>query len=306
MNSFKLACVSIVLAGSILAAAEPPKAPSVPPALEPLKAIIGGHYALKGITLQFRTEEPLTEEQWKAIEGLGIRQISAGGKGIDDAALERLAKLDPEGLALDCSMLTDDGCKHLAEMKSLKTLLVSHTALGKNGFKGTGLAQLKTVTTLEKFTFGGSMTSDAAMEAIGELTQLKEFDSWHTQRTQAGNLPLVKLTNLKTLTIGQSLYSWDGKPRIYALDDSSLETLAKIASLESLTLVEARFTFAKLEQLKALANLKTLRFDICDVSAADAEKLRALLPAVKIVHKPLTDEERVKLDKLLGDPSAKK
>jgi len=309
VNCLKIV-IAMILASSLLTAAEAAKVPGVPgvPAvLEPLKAKIDArHYFFKGPTLQFRAEEPITEEQWKAIGELGIRNIGAGGKCMDDAAIARLAKLDPEGLSLDGSEITDDGCKHLAEMKSLKLLSVGHATLGKNGFKGTGLAALKAVPTLEKFTFGGSSASDAAMEAIGELTQLKEFASWHTQRTQAGNLPLVKLTNLKTLTIGQSLYGWDGKPRNYALDDSTLATIAKITSLENLTLMEARFTFAALEQLKALTNLKSLRFDNADVSPADAEKLRALLPSVKIIYTPLTDEQRAKLDKSLSDPSVKK
>ncbi len=291
-----------VLLCTSLYAAEAP----VPAALEPLKTKIGGHYAFKGTVLQFRADQPITEEQWKAIEALGIRQISTGGKGIDDEAIARLAKLDPEGLVLDGSTLTDDGCKHLAEMKSLKVLSVGHTTSGKTGFKGTGLAQLKAVATLEKLSLGGSSAGDAAMEAIGELTQLKEFSSWHTQRTQAGNLPLTRLTNLKSLTIGQNLYGWDGKPRILALDDSSMATLAKITSLESLSLMETRLTLPALQQLKALPNLKSLRFTSVDVSPADIEKLRAELPGVKIDYKPLTDEERARLDKSLSDPSAKK
>jgi hypothetical protein len=306
VNAFKTATLAIVLAAATLAAAEP-AVPAVPAVLEPLKAKIDArHYFFKGPTLQFRAEEPLTEEQWKAIEGLGIRNVGTGGKGIDDNAIARLVKLDLEGLSLDGSTLTDDGCKYLGEMKSLKLLSVGHTTLGKNGFQGTGLAALKSATSLERLSFGGSSAGDAAMEAIGELTQLKEFSSWHTQRTQAGNLPLAKLTNLKALTIGQSLYAWNGKPRNYALDDSSLEALAKITSLESLTLMEARFTFAKLEQLKALTNLKTLRFDRVDVSPADVEKLQAVLSGVKIVYKPLSEQDRASLEKSLSDPSAKK
>ncbi len=266
-------------------------------ALEPLKAKIGSHYAFKGTVLSFRAEEPLTEEQWKAIEGLGIRLISTGGKGIDDAAIERLAKLDPEGLVLDGSGITDDGCKHLAAMKSLRKLSVGHII--KKEFTGVGLAALKDLPKLENFSFGGSGTRESAMNAIGELTQLKEFSSWHTQNGDPLNPYLLKLIHLETLTIGNSLKRWDGKPRQLCLTEASLPTLAQMTSLQSLTLMQARLSYPALVQLKALPNLKKLKLDNVDLPAEDIEKLRAEMPGVTITGKALTDDERKKLDEFL-------
>jgi len=273
--------------------------PTVPPVLEPLGVKIGPHYAFKGTTLSFRADQPLSEEQWKAVEGLGIRLIATGGKGIDDAALGRLAKLDPEGLILDGSSLTDDGCKYLAEMKSLRWLSVGHTTLGKNGFAGTGLAQLKAIPTLEKLSFGGTTASDPAMEAIGDLSQLKEFSTGHTHFTVASNAALLKLTNLTTLSFGNSMPAWDGKPRRLSLTDGTLSTIAQMSSLENLTLSQSRLTLPALEKLKSLAKLKTLKLNTIDIQAADVEKLRGELPAVKIDFKPLSDDERKKLDDFL-------
>jgi hypothetical protein len=292
--------IALILALScgMLTAAEP-AAPPVPAALATLNTKIGPHYAFKGTVLSFRADQPLTEEQWKAIEGLGIRLISTGGKGIDDAAVGRLAKLDPEGLILDGSTLTDDGCKHLAEMKSLRWLSVGHTTLGKDGFTGTGLAQLKSLPKLEKLTFGGTSASDPAMHAIGEISQLKEFASWHTHLTLDSNPDFLKLTHLTTLTIGNSLPAWDGKPRRLSLTDATLATISQMPALENLTLMQARFSLPALKQLKALPQLKTLKFNGVDVSPTDIEQLRAALPNVKIDYKPLTDEERAKLDDFL-------
>lgn len=287
------ACAALLWLTLPLFAADVP----VPAVLEPLKAKIGNHYAFKGTVLSFRAEEPLTDEQWKGIEGLGIKLIATGGKGLDDAAIERLAKLDPEGLVLDGSGITDEGCKHLAAMKSLRTLSVGHII--KKEFTGVGLAALKDLPKLEKFSFGGSGTREPAMTAIGEIVQLKEFSSWHTQNGDPTNPYLLKLVHLETLTIGNSLKRWDGKPRQLCLTDASIPTLAQMKSLTSLTLMEARLSYSALVQLKALTNLKKLRLDRVDLPAEDIEKLRTELPGVTITGKALTDEERTKLDEFL-------
>jgi hypothetical protein len=289
----------LTLVCSTSIAAPTPSDQPVPPVLEPLKAKIGKHYAFKGMVLSFRAEEPITEDQWKAIEGLGIRLIVTGGKGIDDAAVARLAKLDPEGLILDGSALTDDGCKYLAEMKSLRWLNVGHTTLGKNGFAGAGFAQLKSLPKLEKLGFGGTGAGDVAMDAIGELTQLKEFSSWHTHFTLESNTAFPKLIHVTTLTIGNSMPAWNGKPRQLSLTDATLPMIAQMTALEHLTLMQAHFTLPGLQRLKALPNLKTLNLQGVEVTPAEVEKLRAELPAVKIEYKPLTDDEQKKLEDFL-------
>jgi len=277
--------------------AEDAPAPKVPVVLEPLKTKIGNHYAFKGTVLSFRVEETLTEEQWQGIESLRLRLISTGGKGLDDSAIERLAKLDPEGLVLDGSGITDDGFKYIATMKSLRSLSIGHII--RKEFTGAGFAMLKDLPKLEKLSFGGSGTRESAMNAIGELTQLKEFSSWHTQNGDPTNPYLLKLIHLESLTIGNSLKRWDGKPRQLCLTDASLPTLAQMTSLQSLTLMQSRLSYSALLQLKMLTNLKKLRFDGVDLSAEEIEKLRAELPGVTITGKALNDEARKQLDDFL-------
>jgi len=293
-----LTLVALTLGAPVLKAADAPP-PPLPAVLETLNAKVGKHYAFKGNVLTFRAEQPITEEQWIALEGLGIHIIVTGGKGIDDAALARLVKLDPEGLTLDGAVITDDGCKYLAEMKSLRWLSVGHTTLGKNGFSGTGFAQLKGLPKLEKLNFGGTGAADEAMHAIGELSQLKELNSWHTHFSMDSNPDLVKLTHVEAMTWGNSMPAWNGKPRRLSLTDETLDYISQMTSLETLTLMQARLTLAALEKLKALPHLKTLRFNNVDASAADIEKLKAEMPTVKIDYKPLTDEEKTKLEDFL-------
>lgn len=294
----RLLALTLLTAWASGAGAAPPPT-TAPAVLAPLKATVGRHYAFKGTVLSFRAEQPITDEQWTAIEALGIRLIVTGGKGIDDAAVGRLAKLDPEGLALDGSSLTDDGCRYLAEMKSLRWLSVGHTTFGKNGFTGAGFSQLKNLPKLERLSFGGTSAGDTAMEAIGELSQLKELSTGHTHFTSASNHCLLKLNHLTSLSLGNSLPAWNGKPRQLSLTDETLGVIAQIPSLENLSFSQARFTLAALERLKALPALKTLKLSSIEIDPADIEKLRAQMPGVKIDFKPLSDEERKKLEDFL-------
>ena len=273
--------------------------PTVPAVLEPLKAKVEGrHWAFKGAVLSFRAEQPLTEEQWKAIEGLGVKQIITGGKGIDDAAMLRLAKLNPEALMLDGAEVTDAGCKALAGMKALRSLSVGH--MMSKQFTGAGLATLKDIPALERVGIGGTSTGDEALAAIAQATQLKEFQTWHTQAKDPRNLQLLKLTSLKVLELGNGLPTYDGKPRQLSVTDVTMDTLAQMKSLERIFLMDARLTLPALKKLKALPNLKTLDLQFVDISPEDLDKLRAEMPGVKIPQRPpMTDAERKRLEGFL-------
>lgn len=296
MKHLSLAALFLILGCASEAMAEPP----IPAALTPLKAKIGPHWAFKGTVLEFHAEQSLTEEQWKSIEELGVRRIAIlPAKGIDDAAMTRLAKLDLEGFVTDGAQLTDEGFQSIATMKSLQHLAFFHLSFGRKDFTGRGFALLKDLPALETLTYGGSSTGEEAMEAIGQLTQLREFSTWHTQQTDPRNLHLLKLTNLRSLKLGNSLSKYDGKPRQPGLTDATVSTLAQMKSLETLDLTEMRLTFPVIEQLSALPKLKKLKLHGVDMSADDAEKLRGKMPGVTIEWKPLTDDERKQLENFL-------
>jgi Leucine-rich repeat (LRR) protein len=289
-------CLLVV---SLLIAAEP-TTPTIPPILEPLKAKIGNHWAFKGLVLDFQAIQPLTDDQFRAIESLGIRRIAIGNaKGIDDSSIKRLAKLNLEGFVTDGSQLTDEAFRYLATMKSLKNLSFYHPAFGKKGFTGSGFALLKDLPELETLTFAGTSTGEEAMAAIGELTQLKQLSTWHTQQTDPRNMYLLKLTNLRSLKLGNSLSKYDGKPRQPCLTDITLETIAKMKSLENLELTEMQLTFPTAEQLSVLPNLKKLKLEGVDISSKDVEKLRTKMAGVSIEWKPMTEAETKRLQDFL-------
>lgn len=217
-------------------------------------------------------------------------------KGLNDETLPLLAGLEGlEELGIDGMALSDDGFKHFAPFKNLRSLSLFHPSWALKTFTGTGLEHLKELPKLERLTFAGSTAGDAAMEAVGVLTQLKDFRTWHTAQTQAGNAHLLKLVNLKELYIGQRL-PMGGKASPASFDDSTLATIAQMKSLERLTLTEARLTLKGLEPLKTLSKLKSLKFSQVDMAEDEIKKLEGLFPGVKVEFKPLGEKE---LDELI-------
>lgn len=99
-----------------------------------------------------------------------------------------------EELGTDGIQVTDAGLKHLAALPNLRSASFFHIAFPDKGFTGAGFAAFKTLPKLERLTVAGTPFNDKGMAAIAELAQLKEFRTWHTYQTQAGNEHLLKLT----------------------------------------------------------------------------------------------------------------
>lgn len=270
-----------------------------------LRALGGEVTAAGGVVtkVSFRDCSKLGEAEFKQIGQLkGLKSLTLYGscKGLTDQTLAHFAGLTAlEDLGTDGIQVTDAGLKHLAALPNLRSAAFFHIAFPDKGFTGAGFAAFKTLPKLERLTVAGTPFNDQGMAAVAELTQLKEFRTWHTFQTQAGNEQLLKLPNLRTVYLGQRLRQYNGKPNGLSLDDATLTTLAKLKSVESITLDEVRLTHAGLVQLKALPGLKKLTLLHTDISEADIAKLRADLPKVTLEWKPLTDEERKKLEGML-------
>jgi hypothetical protein len=221
-----------------------------------------------------------------------IKDLTISGKTITDDTLALLTGLtELERLSSDGIQLTDAGYKHFAAFQKLKSISFFHPAFRSKEFTGSGLMHLKALPNLEKLTFAGSTAGDIAMEAIGQITQLKEFRTWHTAQTEAGNAHLLKLTGLTGLRIGQRLPEW-GKDSPVSFDESTLETISQLKALESLELTEARLSAKIIPQLQALPKLAKLKIETVDISAADVEAVKAALPNCKVDFKPMTDAEK--------------
>jgi hypothetical protein len=246
--------------------------------------------------LSFKDCSKLGDAEFKLIGGIkSLKGLTLYGKchGLNDATIGHLSGLAAlEELGTDGIQVTDAALKQLTTLTNLRSASFFHIAFPDKGFTGAGFAAFAALPKLERLTVAGTPFNDKGLAAIAELKQIKEFRTWHTFQTQAGNEELLKLTTLRSLHVGQRLRKWNGKPETLSLDDSTLATLAKMKSLETLSLDEARLTHAGLAQLKALPNLKKLILQRIDISESDLAKLRSDLSGVTIDFKPMTDDER--------------
>jgi hypothetical protein len=233
-----------------------------------------------------------------------LRRLELSKCPIRDAQLPLITGLkNLEFLQLEATILSDDAYKHLAALTQLQTLALYHPALERKEFTGKGLVALKSLPHLEKLIYAGmvppraaaSSTYDDGITAIGELTQLKEFQTWHTYQTEAGNAALLKLTQLKAIKLG----GWLSRPP--SVTDQTLSTLAQLKSLESITLEEARFSPSAFSELRKLPLLKKLVMTTAvDIPDGKIEALRALLPGVSITWQPASESTKKRLDRRLG------
>lgn len=248
----------------------------------------------KGVVTQIQVKtDDFTPDDFRTLGRVTtLKKLTMSGKKITDETLPLLAGLkDLEELSTDGTQLSDAGYKGFTAFKKLRSLALFHPSWALKTFTGSGLAHLKELPDLQRLTFAGSTAGDAALEAVGQLTQLKEFHTWHTAQTQAGNAYLTKLPNLKVIRIGQRLPQY-GKPSPPSFDESTIPTLAKIQSLERLELFEVRLTAKSLQPLTELPNLKQLSIHTADISEADINTVKKMLPNVKVDWKPLTAEDR--------------
>ncbi|WP_395739065.1 hypothetical protein [Prosthecobacter sp.] len=247
-----------------------------------------------GVVTQVQVDcEKFSEADFRTLGGFTtIKNLSISGKTITDETIGLLTGLtELEMLSTNGIQLTDAGYKHFAAFQKLKSLAFFHPAFRSKDFTGSGLVELKKLPNLERLTFAGSTTGDAAMEAIGQLTQLKDFRTWHTAQTQAGNAALMKLTRLTGLRMGQRLPEW-GKDSPASFDESTMGVIAQMKTLESLELTEARLSAKIIPQLQALPKLVKLKIETVDISEADVEAIKAALPKCKVEYKAMSAEEK--------------
>jgi hypothetical protein len=236
-----------------------------------------------------------TDDDFKLLAKVAKLKSLSFGPGLGDAHLPLLAGLSElESLQTNLSTITDDGVGGLAAFKNLKILKFFHPS---KSFSGSGLSKLAGMEKLERLTVAGSLAfDDAGMAAVGKLTRLKEFRTWHAGQTLEGVKHLKGLTNLKNLTLGQRLAY---KPPTTIADDT-LAVLAELKSLETLELQEARLKREALVQLKGLPGLKTLTLAGIDIAEADVEQLRKDLAGVDVKWSKPNDVYRKRIDALFG------
>jgi hypothetical protein len=253
--------------------------------------------------VQFKDCSKLSETDFSRIGRVKtLKSLTLFGKcaALNDATLPLLAGLTSlEELNTEGAQISDEGLRHLTAFTNLRSASFYHISLGMKGFTGSGFAHLKALPKFDRLTIAGTPFNDEGMAAVGQISTLRDFRTWHTYQTPAGTASLQQLPNLRSLRFGQRMRRYDGKSNTLTLDDEALGTIAKMTSLEVLYLDEARLSNAGLEKLKALPNLKDLTLERIVTSPADMEQLKKALPKVKITWKPIDPSEMEKLEKAL-------
>ena len=268
-----------------------------------LQSLGGKIVAKDGVATQltFTDCSQLGAAEFELIGGLRhLKNLTlyGGCKGLNDETLPLLAGLvELETLGTDGLRVSDDGLRHFAAFKNLRSASFFHTSFRLEGFTGAGFAHLRDCPKLERLTVAGMSMGDEGFAAIATIVQLRDLSTWHTYQTERGNAEIAKLPNLRSLKLGQRL------PRAGArepsLSDASVPTVVGMRTLENLALGEAHFTVEALRKLSTLPNLKKLTLYETDLSAEDAAAIRAALPNVAVDWQPLTDEQRKKLEMYL-------
>ena len=230
-----------------------------------------------------------------------VKTLSTSGEGLNDKTVSYLTGLvELEDLSTNLAQFSDDGLWQLTLLSNLKQIKFFHTSLKAKNFTGRGFAQFTALKNLRRLTVAGCPFNDEGMAAVGKLTQLENFRTWHTYQTEAGNEHLKSLVNLKSLHLGQRLRRYGGESNAHSLTDKTLEIVAELKSLETLTLAEQKFSALALSKLSALPKLKKLELTQVDVPAEQIERVRKALGSVDVVWNEVTAEERTKLDRLLA------
>jgi hypothetical protein len=296
----------VLVAPGLVSADATPKAPAADPADVAAVTAVGGKVTEAGgvvTKLEFRDCSKLGEADFARIGRLkSLKSLTLYGKcsGLNDTTLPLLAGLTAlEEIGTDGTQISDTGLKHFTALASLKSASFFHPSLGMKGYTGAGFVHFKALARLQRLTIAGTPFNDDGMAAVAQIDQLQSFRTWHTYQTPSGTAALAKLPNLRDLRFGQRLRRYDGKSNALTLDDAAIGDLAKIASLESLLLDEAKLSYASLVKLKSLAKLQSLALENILIEPGDIEKLQADLPRVKVTIKPVDAAGREKLEKAL-------
>jgi beta-lactamase regulating signal transducer with metallopeptidase domain/Leucine-rich repeat (LRR) protein len=201
---------------------------------------------------------------------LGATEITAKG-------LRELAKLDNlVGLYLVRSQVTDEGLKELARFKNLVILQIWESQVTEAGLKELANLQSVRVLTLSGSAFGdvwvkeaakiehltslhlSNGVSDAGMQAIGQMQNLKKLAFFQGQISDAGWEELARLRNLSELHL----------PIDLKLTDTNLKQLARLENLTTLSLQSSTITDDGLKEIAGLGKLTCL--DLSHTSISDA------------------------------------
>jgi hypothetical protein len=137
------------------------------------------------------------------------------------------------------------------------------------------LENLKSLTQLRFLNLERTQVTDTGLENLKGLNELEELNLVETKITDAGLEKLEGLSQLHVLCLGDT-----------QVTDAGLEHLKGLSELQELQLFDTQITDAGLEKLTILKQLRSLPLERTKVTDAGVNKLRQELPNCLIVNGP--------------------
>jgi hypothetical protein len=231
--------------------------------LAEIKAL-GGSYELQ--------RKPKGEPQ-KIVE---VVRVTVHGPKVDDAFLDRLKYLENiEALFLWGIAATDQGMKHIGEMKGLTNLQIR-----SDHVTDAGMRPIEGLRDLEYLYFHFPKITDTGLKPIGELPRVAYLNIWSEKVTDEGLRYLLTIESVQDIGIyGQSI------------TNACLRYLEGNTTLNSLDLSSAQITDEGLRHLleaKALTGITLRSPKISDQGLATIGKMNQL-QRLHLHNVPLTD-----------------
>ncbi len=191
-------------------------------------------------------------------------------------------------VALPENQLTDDGLAPLATVPGLWLLNISGDRLTDDA-----LRPLLGNPTLRVLVLNGNFT-DAALETISSLPNLKQLDLSQSRITDAGLAQLTQMANIETLILNGTHITNDG-----------LQQIAQLKTLKHLYLGNTPLDDTAVEQLQQMEQLELLFIRDTQITAEGVAALvPALLPGCQIIHQSGTYRGERTRDVAMAQPSS--
>lgn len=214
-----------------------------------------------GVTSAHAADSPTADEQ-KAIDTIA----KLGGKGEIDPELAPGARVAAVFPALNDIQLTN-----LKKMLAIGSIRIDDCRRATDK----GVAQLAGLPNLRGLRLGKTLATDRFAAAAAECDQLRVLYLGEGRLTDAGLLPLKKLTKLEVLDVSNN-------PTI---TDKGMATIATFGRLEQLYLGSTAITDKGLEQLRSLEGLIRLNVTNTKINTAAAEKFEREMPNLRQVRR---------------------
>lgn len=203
-----------------------------------------------------------------------LRCLMLSGKNFTDAGMVHLKNI-PSLRILDAGHLphlTDAALVHLAQIKTLENLSLHWV----EAITDEGIVCLKQLPSLRKLDIKNSKVTDEGLYHLCQIESLEYLDLPDKGISDKGLAYLGELKNLRHLRIARAHYVNPNMDKDYYTDRGVAE-LAKLQSLEELTIGSIGITDAGLDYIAKLTNIKNLwLFGCSNVTNKGLAKLTVL------------------------------